>query len=298
MSDNFTKWQKEYAAELTQELLGEGEPYVFIRKREYDYLAVHSGFVGAIDDFLSRRFGSVAQCPARPLVVHVSDPLELVPATLFLLKRLRSTVERGGSGMRIYPSNLILDSYLDDLKARHLVGALLDLGVLKRGQLSNELVEVFCVAARTVFDVQTQVGIHFIKPELRVPGYVDDQKFSGVTDIVGGGLRGTAILTMGHASLYALSARMLRSSRAIPDMDIWSVACEMINIVAGFAKSRLNDMGYSLSLFGFPSLITPEFQPVLSVPDTAAGVIIRMSCEFGHIDMELRFLFEESEKAS
>jgi CheY-specific phosphatase CheX len=222
------------------------------------------------------------------MVVQVRHEGELDESVKVLLFGMRDFLETSGKKFRIYSENT---SELKDFGASvcgNLQEALSDLQIVQPGELNSEIVEIFCNSTRISLEVQARTNVTFLKPELRVLGKVEPV-FSGSIEFSGGGVTGTAIITTNIEVLRAVTERMVGSVEKVKETDIWNVACELINIIAGHAKARMNELGYQVMLSALPSLVTPEFQPMLAVEDGSSGIMIRMNSDLGPMILEIRF---------
>jgi len=277
-----------YAIDLLAELVGQELPFEFIRKRKYDFLAIQSGFHSVVGNFFQNQLAGILGPSPRPLIVQVRKEGELDESVKVLLMGMRDVLQSHGVGFRIYPSSIPGLEVFGISVCNTLKDALEDLDIVAAGTLNSEIVEIFCNSARISMEIQAKTNVSFLKPELRVIGQVEPV-FSGSIEFSGGGVRGSAIISTHLEVLRGITERMIGEISTVKDSDIWNVSCELINIIAGHAKARLNELGYQVVLSALPSLITPEFQPMLAMADDSSGMIVRMSSDLGPMALELRF---------
>jgi CheY-specific phosphatase CheX len=277
-----------YAIDLLSELVGEELPFEFIRKRNYDFLAIQKGFHSSAGAFFQNQLEGILKPSPRPLIVQVRREGELDESVQVLLLGLRDFLQANKKGFRVYPATVAGVEVFGKNVCNTLKDALEDLGIVQPGALNSEVVEVFCNSTRISMEVQAKTNVVFLKPEKRVIGRAEPV-FSGSVEISGGGIRAMAIITTTLEVLRGVTTRMIGDLSQVKEADIWNVACELVNIVAGHAKARLNELGYQVSLSALPSLVTPEFQPMLAMDDGSSGVMVRMNTDLGPMVLEMRF---------
>jgi len=280
--------ESSYAIDLLSELVGEELPFEFIRKRHYDFLVIQKGFHDSAGTFFQNQLESILKPSPRPMIVQVKRDGELNESVQVLLMGLRDFLQAHKKGFRIYPSTIQGIDAFGQSVCNTLKDALEDLGVVQPGTINSEIVEIFCNSARISMEIQARTNVTFLRPEKRAWGKVEPV-YSGSIDIAGGGIKAMGIITANLDVLKGVTARMIGDLSQVSDSDIRNVACELINIVAGHAKARLNELGYQVNLSSLPSLFTPEFQPMLAMDDHSAGIIVRMQSDLGPMALELRF---------
>jgi predicted transcriptional regulator len=62
-----------------------------------------------------------------------------------------------------------------------------------------------------------------------------------------------------------------------------------VNIIAGAARAKLNQVGYSFRSLSLPKLVSPDSQGAMAGADGSVPLEVRLNCELGSGWLEIRF---------
>jgi chemotaxis protein CheX len=144
-----------------------------------------------------------------------------------------------------------------------------------------EYINPFLTSTLTVFD--TMLGC---KLERRTPylknGNQPQHEVSGVIGL-SGMAQGTVVLGLSREAAISATEILLQERPAEINGDVTDAIGELVNIIAGSAKAKLEHMNLSLSL---PTVITGKFH-CIEFPSKVTPICIPFESAWGMIDVEV-----------
>jgi len=274
--------------DLLSELLGDVKSYELLNKIEYDLLVISSGIEESAEKLVSEIASKLNAPEKRPFVIQIRSLEPLEGAAIAALGTVIQAAKGQGRGVWGYPSFQVAPLGDGLCAVPDLQTFLHGQGYIQRHGLNPEIVESFCVALRMSVQIQFKAALKFSTVSIREPKRVYDG-FTSSVELVGGGVTVALMISMPRSTLDQMMTRMLGKLEGVPEDIIMNGVTELVNIVGGQVRAIMNDAGYSVRMAGIPSLVTPEFQNVLSRGDDSNCVMIQVDSELGPMVLEARF---------
>lgn len=147
--------------------------------------------------------------------------------------------------------------------------------------MKTEYLNQFCLAAVNVF--RTMVGCELKRQPLRLRDQRQTRhEISGVIGL-SGKARGTVVLELDREVALRATEAMTGEAPTGLDADVIDVVGELTNMVAGHAKSKLEQLAMSITL---PSVVTGPNHCV-SFPQGVTVIGIPFTCDWGALCVEI-----------
>lgn len=146
--------------------------------------------------------------------------------------------------------------------------------------------------ASTLEVFSTMLGAKLTRGELSLS--VNFQPQHDVSGIIGlsGKASGTVVVSLDRDVAIAVTERLLGERPATINADVVDAVGEIVNMIAGRAKSNLEELAMTLSL---PTVITGK-NHVIQFGSSAQTICIPYVCEWGQLSLEVGLL-EQRESA-
>lgn len=276
-----------FQTKLMAELVSGELPFELVRRPMYDLLIIQSGFQMACSGFFRDNVESLLKPKPKHLIVQVRRAEEIDTCGEVLLAGLREVIEASGSGFRVYPLLGRTSRLFEERSCQSLKEALEQLGIVAHGGRNQEIVDIICKAAHYTLAVQARTTPSDME-EGPVSAEVRSSFYSGVIEFGGGDIDGSIVVSAQKQVLDRLTLRMVGSQNELSDEVVSNTVCEMVNIVSGVAKSKMNSVGYEIKISDLPSLITPDFQGMMSGYNS--GACYQIHTDLGGVFLEVRFM--------
>jgi chemotaxis protein CheX len=144
----------------------------------------------------------------------------------------------------------------------------------------------FIESARLIFDTMVFMPVSFGEASPKGKG-VPTGSISGTIGLAGDDQRGTLSLIFPMALAKAIFRAMMgmQENENVGDAELNDVVGELANMVAGGAKSRLQELGINFKI-GLPTVVVGE-NHYLEPPKEAQTVIVPVITDKGSFHMEL-----------
>jgi chemotaxis protein CheX len=153
--------------------------------------------------------------------------------------------------------------------------------------MNVEFVNPFVASTLEVFETMLATVLSRGRIRLRAPGEVS----GGITGIIGiaGRVNGMAAIGINDDVAIRMCERFLNAPVSAVNDDVVDCVGEVINMVAGGAKARLEQHALSISL---PSVVRGP-QHVIEFPKGATPVCIPFTADLGEIQLQIGFIAAE-----
>jgi chemotaxis protein CheX len=157
--------------------------------------------------------------------------------------------------------------------------------------MKAEYINPFLTATIAVFDTMLQCKLDRGTPYLK-NGTQPQHEVSGVIGL-SGKAQGTVVLGLSREAALSAAEVLLQERPAEINGDVTDAVGELVNIIAGSAKAKLEHLNMSVSL---PTVITGKFHCV-EFPTKVTPICIPFTSPWGEITVEVG-LCEQSPRAA
>ena len=147
--------------------------------------------------------------------------------------------------------------------------------------MNAEYINPFLAATISVFDTMLQCKLTRGTPFLK-SGTQPQHEVSGVIGL-SGKAQGTVVLGLSREAAISAAEVLLQERPAEINGDVTDAVGELVNIIAGSAKAKLEHLEMSLSL---PTVITGKFHCV-EFPTKVTPICIPFNSQWGEITVEV-----------
>ena len=147
--------------------------------------------------------------------------------------------------------------------------------------MKAEYINPFLTSTMSVFDTMLNCKLEIGKPYLK-NGTQPQHEVSGVIGLSGKAL-GTVVLGLSREAALSAAEVLLQERPATINSDVTDAIGELVNIIAGSAKSKLDHLELSVSL---PTVITGKNHSV-EFPRTAQPISIPFTSPWGDITVDV-----------
>jgi chemotaxis protein CheX len=149
--------------------------------------------------------------------------------------------------------------------------------------MNVEFINPFLLSTISVFDAMLNCKLHRGVPYL-IKNAQPQHDVSGVIGL-SGKAQGTVVLGLSREAALRVAETLLQERPPEINHDVIDAVGELVNIIAGRAKSKLEHLEMSLSL---PTVITGKFHCV-EFPTSITPICIPFESEWGEVSMEIGF---------
>jgi len=147
-----------------------------------------------------------------------------------------------------------------------------------------EFINPFLTATQDVFD--TMLGTKLTRGSVVLKsGYVPTHEVSGLIGLsgMGGQCTGMVVVSIGRSTAIQAAGIMLGTEPQELDADVMDAVGELTNMIAGAAKTKLEEYRFSI---GLPTVICGKNHSI-SFPSETSPIVIPFESELGPICVEV-----------
>ena len=144
-----------------------------------------------------------------------------------------------------------------------------------------EYINPFITAVNTTFSTVVDCTVERGAPRLQTPG----EELFAVSGVIGlsGNAIGSVVLSVSEEVALKVTSVMLMTETTVINNDVIDAIGELTNMIAGSAKSKLEELQLSISL---PTVVTGQGH-VLSFPREVTPICIPFSTPWGSFKLEV-----------
>jgi chemotaxis protein CheX len=163
--------------------------------------------------------------------------------------------------------------------------------VLRKRPVKAKHINPFLASISEVFS--TMLGAELTRGELSLTmSFQPQHDVSGVIGL-SGKASGTVVISLDRDVAITATERMLGDRPDSINADVVDAVGELVNMIAGRAKSNLSELEMNLSL---PTVITGK-NHVIKFGSTAQTICIPYTCEWGQLSLEVGLVEEPACRA-